>query len=174
MKKFIIPILVATIVVLGAYIVFDKYQSSKNDAQNNNQVISQIASNTEEQSGDLFTKKKECAGYKDDIMEDILTPNLLYDESDPILEEIFYSPKRNSCLYTFRYYKSPNCLKVDIDTYVKMLCGAKERQIVDFLTKETVYSSVTYNNCFERLLNKKDADITICKTVSEKVDELKN
>lgn len=174
MKKFIAPILVAIIVVLGTYIIFNKYQSSKNDAQNNSQKINQITPNTEKQSGDLLANKKECAGYKDKIMEDILTPNLVYNDSDPELTEIFYSPKRNSCLYVFDYYKSPDCLKMDTDTYIKAGCQFKESQIVDFLTKETVYSSVTYNNCFERLLNKKDADISACKTVSEKAEELKN
>lgn len=174
MKKFITPILVAIVVVMGGYIVFDKYQSSKNDAQNNNQEISQVAPNMEKQSEDLFAKKKECANYKDKIMEDILTPNLVYKNSDPELTEIFYSPKRNSCLYIFDYYKSSDCLKMDTNTYFKVGCQFKESQIVDFLTKETVYSSATYNNCFERLLNKKDVDMSVCKTVSEKAEELKN
>ncbi len=174
MKKFITPILLAVIIIMGAYIVFNKYQSSKNDAQNNNQETSQNAINTEKQSGDLFAKKKECAGYKDKIMEDILTPNLVYNESDPELTEIFYSPKRNSCLYVFDYYKSPDCLKIDTDTYVKVGCQFKESQIVDFLTKEIVYSSATYNNCFERLADKENSDISVCKTVSDKAEELKN
>lgn len=173
MKKFIAPILIAIIIVMGAYIIFDKYQSYKNDAQNNNQKTDQVAPSTEKQLEDLFAKKKECASYKDKIMEDILTPNLVYNDLDPELTEIFYSPKRNSCLYIFEYYKSPDCLKMDIDTYIKGGCQFKESQIVDFLTKETVYNSVIYDNCFERLLNKKDADMSVCKTVLEKADELK-
>lgn len=166
MKKFIMPILVAIVIIMGAYIIFDKYQ--KNDNENNSQK------STEKQSEDLFAKKKECAGYKDKIMEDILTPNLIYNNSDPVLIEIFYSPKRESCLYVFEYYKSPDCLKMNAGTYIKAGCQFKESEIIDFLTKETVYSTVTYKNCLERLTEKEGVDISICKTVSERVEELKN
>jgi hypothetical protein len=137
------------------------------------QKIDQKIADTDNQSEDLFAKKKECASFKDKIMEDILTPNLVYDDSDPELTEIFYSPKRNSCLYIFDYYKSPDCLKMDTDTYFKVGCQFKESQIIDFLTKETVYYSITYNNCLERELKNKNTDISICKTISEKADELK-
>jgi len=159
---------------MGTYIVIDKYQVTNDNAQNIGQKSNQEAVNPKKQSEDLFVKKKECAGYKEKIMEDILTPNLVYKNSDPELTEIFYSPKRNSCLYVFDYYKSSDCLKMDTDTYFKVGCQFKESQIVDFLTKETVYSSVTYDNCFERVSKNKDADITVCESVSEKVDELKN
>lgn len=172
MKKFITPILVTIIMVMSGYIIFDKYQSSKDSARNNEQKISQNISSVEKQSENLFAKKKECAGYKDKIMEDIMMPNLVYHDSDPELTKIFYSPKRNSCLYIFDYYKYPDCLNMDTDTYVKVGCQFKESQIVDFLTKEIVYSSATYNICFEHLTDKENADITACKTVSEKAEEL--
>lgn len=48
-----------------------------------------------------FEKKQECAKYKQDIENDI---NKNYNDSTRIafLTEIFYSPKRDSCLYTFK------------------------------------------------------------------------
>ena len=171
MKKFITPILVAIIIVMSGYIIFDKYQSVKEDTQNNNQKIGQIALDMNKPSEDLFEKKKECASYQEEITQDI---SFAYDDSDPVLEEIFYSPKRNSCLYVFRYYWTPECLKLDIDQFLEWKCQIKDQQIVDFFTKETVYDSTTYKNCFERLMDKEGADISICKTVSEKVEELKN
>lgn len=174
MKKFILPSLIVVIIAMGTYIVIDKYPATNNDAQNIGQKSNQEVVNQEKQSEDLFTKKKECAGYKNDIMKDILTPNLVYNDSDPELTEIFYSPNRNSCLYVFDYYKSPDCLKMDSDTYIKVGCQFKESQIVDFLTKEMIYSSVTYDNCFERVLKNKDADTSVCKTISDIVDKLKN
>ncbi len=106
MKKFIAPILVAIIVVLGAYIIFDKYQSSKNDAQNNYQEINQDASATEKQPEDLFTKKKACFDQLDKIQQIIKESNGNLGEE--VLEEIFYSPTLNTCLYSSSFSTNIN------------------------------------------------------------------
>ena len=51
----------------------------------------------------LFEKKQECAKYKDEV-----TKELIHDYVDPWLlkvNDVFYSPKLNTCLYRVWYYK---------------------------------------------------------------------
>ena len=50
---------------------------------------------------ELFEKKQECAKYKNDIEKSIEEENSKNLESHKYLNEIFYSPKNNSCLYIY-------------------------------------------------------------------------
>ena len=165
MKKFITPILIAIIIVMGGYIIFEKYQTSKNDVQNNNQEVSQIATDTEKQSGDLFTKKKVCFDQLDKIQQIIKESN--GNLEGEVLEEIFYSPTLNTCLYTSSF--STN---IDGENYILSY------DIYDALTLKALYSF--YLSDYEddyakngisylRAVNKVRNDI-----LKRKVEELKN
>lgn len=73
-----------------------------------------------------FEKKKECAKYKDDIQQ-TLKENDSIDISFHILEEIFYSPALNSCLYTYKR------------TFIDYKNLGYELYIIDYLSNKTVW-----------------------------------
>jgi hypothetical protein len=52
-------------------------------------------------------------------------------------------------------------------------CTKKDKELVDFLTKEYIYSSTDYEKCIENLLKRENADLSICKTIEDKIEELK-
>lgn len=48
-----------------------------------------------------FAKKKECATYIENIKTDISSQSTGQIRSKHTLDEVWYSPSRNSCLYSF-------------------------------------------------------------------------
>jgi hypothetical protein len=173
MKKFVTPVLMVIIIVLGAYILFNNYIFPQRDIQNIDKEEDQSILLQKELPEDSFTKKKECASHQEEIMQDILNPTFVYNDSDPVLEEIFYSPERNSCLYVFRYYWTKECSKLDTEQYFKWNCQNKIQQIEDFFTKETVYDSTIYDKCYDRLSSIENANPSSCMSVSRMIDRLK-
>ena len=75
-------------------------------------------------------------------MADINTENLSYRKGDPVLEEIFYSPKRESCLYVFRYWPTAEWCEENEDSMdiydLAKYCIMKNKVIVDYFTKEVL------------------------------------
>ena len=59
---------------------------------------------------DIFEKNKECLSYKNDILSEIERSNLIKVNYRIIenLEDIFYSPLKNTCIYT-TYNTSSSC-----------------------------------------------------------------
>ena len=67
----------------------------------------------------IFQKKQECAGYKDEIEKEIKDVNVRRKKEPGVapheesLSEIFYSPVKNSCLYsTFVVENIPETSKI--------------------------------------------------------------
>lgn len=87
----------------------------------------------------LFEKKIECASYKDKIISEIKTRNLEYsDESQKNYEElktIFYSPKRNTCLYYTEWYFT---YQMNWKTITRSL-----QTVYDYLSNETIIQTPT-------------------------------
>lgn len=89
MKKIVIISLILWVILLWGC---SKNQESQ-EPQNSNTLS----------KAELFDKKKECASYEEQIKQTISERNKLF-ETDPSksyekLQEIFYSPEKNSCLY---------------------------------------------------------------------------
>ena len=129
---------------------------------------------TEESERDFFALKKECASSNDAIIADINAENLIYRKGDPVLEEIFYSPKRESCMYVFRYWPMPEWCEANRDTMsfdeqVKY-CFLKNKVLTDFFTKEVVMErdDVGARRCVSDL----SAECDIIYEQNEKFDNL--
>lgn len=108
----------------------------------------------------FFEKKKECAGYRDEILKDIFNPVMVLKDQNPQIKKIFYSPVRNSCLYLMKY--SPS-LAYGVSS------GHYEYEIIDFLTKEWLYGTTQYNRC-QKVAGVEN--MKKCLTVNQKVFEL--
>ncbi len=101
---------------------------------------------------DLFKQKQECGSHRDKI-EKLLQKDQEYSLSRKVLDEVFYSPSLNTCLYS---YTSTN---IDADGKpmdIKVM--GQWFIIVDYLTGRDVYSqnSVTYNALPDGMRQPKD------------------
>ena len=145
--------------------------------------ISQIET---ERKNDLFEKNKECWLLTDEIKKELFDPQYVYKNLDPQIEEIFYSKKRNSCLYVFSHQKL-ECEDMSIDevwfeVYSEFQCIIQDKQLVDFFTKEMLAEKSTYNynqttECYDRLKNIDDNYFDTCDkaySFNFKVKEFKN
>jgi len=92
----------------------------------------------------IFQKKQECAGYKDEIQNEIEKKCESYQISNIqrmncYLEEIYFNKKANSCEYSWywNYYTLNNWI---IDT------NSSERRyyVNDYLSSKEVYSNVCW------------------------------
>ncbi|MDD3823157.1 MAG: hypothetical protein PHN93_05380 [Sphaerochaetaceae bacterium] len=90
---------------------------------------------------DLFKHKQECSSYREDI-ERLLQKDQEFSLSRKVLDEIFYSPSLNTCLYSytsthFNANGKPMDIKVMGEDFV----------IVDYFTGENIFShnSAIYN-----------------------------
>jgi len=94
---------------------------------------------------------------------------MVYKDLDPELLEIFYSPHRDSCVYTFEYFPI-GCDNVfdDASMQRQAYCLDKEKQARDFLTKEYLFDSSDLDKCFERA-----TDESSCRTFNARLDDLK-
>lgn len=86
-KNIIILILVILVLGLGYYSFF------------NEEVVrqSQESIQTEDKSEDYFARNQDCLKYKNEVTKKLETKDSPFGETS--LEQIFYSPKQNSCLY---------------------------------------------------------------------------
>ena len=116
----------------------------------------------------LFEKKQACASYRDEIWEDIREPTLVYDTLDPQLEEIFYSPVRDSCLYVFEHLRIECEDLSGTELFLEAGCIRKTEQAVDFLTKDFLFDSESYYQCLDAAL-----DPDVCKSFDEKLNDLR-
>jgi len=86
----------------------------------------------------LFEKKQECTNYQDQMKEDLAKryPADIIDQN-LYVDEIFYSPQKNSCLY--------HAELVSGDTHL--------HHIIDFLTKESLMFCVSAldENCYDSI-----------------------
>jgi len=110
MKKLLIPIILATFLLAGC--------------------TSQKAKLTDDQ---LFEKKQECNKYKDEIQK-VIDNSLIRDDDEYFsyqvrLKEIFYSPVKNSCLYSVYHIETRKSNPSDS-------CGSYTIQ--DFLANDTI------------------------------------
>lgn len=113
-------IILTLIILLGTSLFFNFQKNKFNESLNN-----KLQLNDEK----FFEKKKECNSYRSDI-ERILEKDILSRNS---LDEIFYSPSLNSCLYSYTGYAidmngKPMDLKIMGINYL----------IVDYFTNETI------------------------------------
>ncbi len=80
MKKEIKVLLV--IILIGIVFLLVKY--------NNNSKVNEI-----------FKKKQECAKYTDLVNKKIIESGRIFTDENYTIDEIFYSPKMNTCLYAY-------------------------------------------------------------------------
>lgn len=134
MKKFlaqnwfkIVLTLILFVVVLGGIIVFYFGVSRERDKKQENEYY--------------FLKKQECVSYKSEMEEDLISDIFLY-----FLDEIFFSPSRNSCLYSFI---SPITYKDKTGTMY---------YITDYFTNENIFSvsTLTSDTAMEYFETKKE------------------
>ncbi len=59
----------------------------------------QVEELKKEKENDLFKKKQECLQYKNDILKDLKEKELKANKWVYVLEQLFYSPKRNWCYF---------------------------------------------------------------------------
>lgn len=84
---------------------------------------------------ELFQKKQECIKYERDIQKDIEKVNLWWKNESGVwqhsesLSEIFYSPAKNSCLYSVRVEESKK------SSYLIPAWNCTFYKIYDFLHK---------------------------------------
>ena len=78
---------------------------------------------------ELFEKKQECAKHKEDIEKDIAVRN--FGNQIEILEEIFYSPTENTCMYKTWWKLSTTLTDWEV-------VNRERERVYDFFTKETV------------------------------------
>lgn len=92
-NKWILPVSI----LLGCVILGGFYYGSQVSKQRS--VDKQQAIKTEmEKKADYFEKKKECEKYTDSIKADLSVGRL----SENYFEMVFYSPKDNSCIFTYQ------------------------------------------------------------------------
>jgi len=91
---------------------------------------------------ELFEKKQECANYKSNIEKSIEEENSKNLNAHKYLEEIFYSTKKNSCLYTYTTSAGENI----------------SHFLVDYLTNEVV---IWYNEKTSSIDRFKEFDNTV-------------
>jgi hypothetical protein len=131
------------------------------------QVVAQKEEVKTIKSDEGFKKKQECANYKEEMLEDINNPTYTRYKLDPELNEIFYSPKRKSCIYVYENFPIEDCLNLDLphEEYIKFC--TKDVSIVDFLTKETIFvennnQREQYIKCFDSVRQSKDPNYDLC------------
>lgn len=88
-KNILIGILVLTVVVMGYYAFSSKEKNSSRSEPE--QVVGGNDAN------DYFAQNQECLKYKDEIVAKLENKNSPFGEAS--LEQIFYSPKVNFCVY---------------------------------------------------------------------------
>ncbi len=111
----------------------------------------------------IFEKNKECASFKSDMIVDI--NDEFSDDSEAELHKIFYSEKLNSCLYVVKYI-TPWCPPYWLtdtplfeERYKTLHCHLKSSALINFFTKERIFSSSP--NMYFSCLNSYDKDIGI-------------
>lgn len=83
----------------------DRIEELKNKNTKLQDTVSQLE---ETNKNDIFEKNKECGLLRNEIKDELFDPQYTFGILDPQIEEIFYSQKKNSCLYIFSYRK-PAC-----------------------------------------------------------------
>lgn len=92
-------------------------------------ILTGCSQKNELSKDELFEKKQECVKHKEDIEKDIAVRNFW--NQVEFLEEIFYSPTENTCMYRARGKLSTTLKDWEIIN--------KERErVYDFFTKETI------------------------------------
>ena len=127
-KKFLLPLLLLSVILAGC----------------GKQWLSQ------EQ---LFQKKQECASYKEKIEKDIkekyrsASPSLSLSAS---LDEIFYSPIRNSCLYTVIISSSwtPKFRSWQVETKKVIMDYFANQQLWEWIETCSIIKEGKYVDCF--------------------------
>lgn len=88
-------------------------------------------------SNELFEKKQECANYENEIEQEITIQNKWLQESFYELDQIFYSPTQNSCLYSYKWIsRQNNFTEKNILDYF----------IADYLTKDIIFQINNIND----------------------------
>lgn len=100
---------------------------------------------------ELFQKKQECLKYRNEVIK------IFEGQSSwKFLDEIFYNPELNTCLYSFK-------TNTEIGVY-------------DYLANKTLFSTSDLSTCLEIYKNN-DENLKICdkayNNVLEKIKELK-
>ncbi len=169
MKKILI---ISLLLILSSCSIDWNWEKDKRIAEQNNKITIlekqiQDFKKENENENDLFKKKQECAKYQDEIIKELKNPDFIMKELDPVIEQIFYSPVMKTCLYSFRYLKWDYCNRDDLTQELSLSCLHKDKSIVDYFTKEEIYSSIKYDNCI------KNWNFNNCVSIDEKIQELK-
>lgn len=99
-KKNIIILILALLVIGLGYSNFSNKEVVKQ---------SQESVQIEDKSEDYFAHNQECLKYKDEIAVKLKNKDSSFGETS--LEQIFYSPKENSCLYVEHSFMQGDLLK---------------------------------------------------------------
>lgn len=106
------------------------------------QLQAEVSKLTLEVEDNIFQKNKECWLLDEEIKQYLFDPQYLMRKFDPQIDEVFYSKKRNSCLFSFSYQKF-ECENIDFssDLWQELNCLSKDKQLVDFFTKKILVTS---------------------------------
>ena len=164
MKKNIILILLLLILLTWCSIDLNDEKSNKiNKLINENENLNQQVEKLKEKSkNDLFEKKLKCSNKITDITKILNDFNNKSENNEEIIEEIFYSPILDTCLYTSMHYVWNNILSYDI---------------YNALTLKNLYnfSLLDYNDNYinDSLIYLQTVDKVRNQILKSKVDELK-
>jgi len=112
----------------------------------------------------LFEKGKECSKYKDKIQEEIIKDS--YWIWNDKLDIIFYSPIRNSCIYTVKGSSYPYFGEYIKDSFTNEKLGDWGRVSLESC-------DATFKNDTEGLDKCKQDNINSQKEIKQKIKELK-
>lgn len=119
MKKIILSILLLLTVSFLSWCSID-WNWEKDQKISN--LEKQIEKSNKEKEKDLFKKRQECLKYNDEMIEQMYHK---YWDENIFIEEIFYSPINNSCIYV-------SSTEIQPEPWVDVL------QLNDFFTKKTI------------------------------------
>ena len=114
-----------------------------------------------------FENNKACADSYDNIWAEINQPHLIRNTLDPVVDEVFYSPVDNECMYVFRALKSELCLQDNLPLDMARDCLWKDKHLFSYSSKQSIGSMMDLDNkksdCYDRAESFNDTKTDIMK-----------
>jgi Tfp pilus assembly protein PilE len=135
----IIGILFITISISYYFLINKpKLENQKLALEKQKQEAEELAKKEAEANDLIYAKNKECQSYQSEIEKRLKEKNIELTNSAMInyLDKIFYSPKINSCFYTYKTIAA-NTINNDLDIVVE------NYYLINIFTNETILSIKT-------------------------------